>query len=128
MAPVLVVDDNASMRRLIVKGLEKHGIDAEGADGGRAALEELCAATARDEPYQAMVLDIMMPNVDGWQVLEAVRSNPLWRDVPVIVVTGCACSPEVAARVSEYDGMLVKKRGDFLEVVSAALGRMLDAA
>jgi CheY-like chemotaxis protein len=69
-----------------------------------------------------------MPDVDGWQVLEAVKHNPLWRQMPVVVVSGQANGAGDVARVSSYDGFFVEKTGDFAEVIKTALGRLLCAA
>ena len=128
MSRVLVVDDDPAVRELLVQSLQDAGLDADAVDSGRQALEALCRATAADRPYAAMVLDIIMPDVDGWQVLEATKSNPLWRDMAVLVVTGHANGTDDVARVSDYDGFYVEKSGNFLEVISAALGRLLNAA
>ncbi|MGI5817666.1 MAG: response regulator [Armatimonadota bacterium] len=128
MSRVLVVDDEASIREVLVQALEDAGFEAEAAEGGREALKRLCAGTAEDSPYDAMVLDIIMPDVDGWQVLEAVKHNPLWREMPVVVVSGHANGAGDVARVSNYDGFFVEKSGNFVDVVRMALARLLRAA
>lgn len=128
MSRVLVVDDDRSVREVLVQALEDAGFDTEAAAGGRAALKSLCAASAEDNPFDAMVLDIIMPDVDGWNVLEAVKHNPLWREMPVVVVSGQANGTGDVARVSSYDGFFVEKSGDFVEVIKTALGRLLQAA
>jgi CheY-like chemotaxis protein len=125
---VLVVDDDRSIREVLVQALEDAGFEADPAPGGRSALKSLCAASADDRPYDAMLLDIIMPDVDGWDVLEAVKHNPLWRDMPVLVVSGQANGAGDVARVSSYDGFFIEKSGDFVEVIKSALGRLLRAA
>ncbi len=128
MARVLVVDDDLTVRELLGQTLEDAGLRVDCAAGGRAALLAMCRATAEGEPYDAMVLDIIMPDVNGWRVLEALKSNPLWMDMPVVVVSGYANGSDDVARISRYDGFYVEKTGNFLEVITSALGRLVHAA
>ncbi|NLO06380.1 MAG: response regulator [candidate division WS1 bacterium] len=128
MAKVLVVDDDQSVREVLVQTLQDAGFEADAEAGGRRALTALCRATAQDEPYDAMVLDIIMPGVDGWQVLEAIRSNPLWQDMPVLVISGLVNGAGEVARVSDYDSFFVEKSGNFVDVIKTALGRLVNAA
>lgn len=128
MSRVLVVDDDQSIREVLVQALEDAGLETDAAESGRSALKALCAATAEGHSYDAMVLDIIMPDVDGWQVLEAVKHNPLWREMPVVVISGYANGSGDVARVSRYDGFFVEKTGDFVEVIKSALWRLLQAA
>lgn len=128
MSRVLVVDDDPSIREVLVQALEDADLHTDAVESGRQALKALCAASAEDSPYDAMVLDIIMPDVDGWQVLEAVKHNPLWREMPIVVVSGYANATGDVARVSSYDGFFVEKTGNFIEVIKTALGRLLQAA
>ncbi|MGC9318617.1 MAG: response regulator [Armatimonadota bacterium] len=128
MPRVLVVDDDPSLREVLSQGLEEAGMQTDTAEGGRTALQALCRATADQNPYDAMVLDIVMPDINGWQVLEAVRSNPLWRDMPVVAISGFANATDDVARVSDYGAFFVEKDGDFLSVIRSAITRLVDAA
>lgn len=128
MARVLVVDDDLTVRELLSQTLEDAGLRVDCAAGGRAALLAMCRATAEGEPYDAMVLDIIMPDVNGWRVLEALKSNPLWVDMPIVVVSGYVNGSDDVARISRYDGFFVEKTGNFLEVITSALGRLVHAA
>ncbi|RZJ06937.1 MAG: response regulator, partial [Rubrivivax sp.] len=87
--PVLVVDDEASARELMVAALASNGIAAVAVAGGAEALQAL----AELQPA-ALVLDMMMPGVDGFQVLHALRSDPRWAALPVIVWTALSLSAE----------------------------------
>lgn len=79
---VLVVDDDQTMRRLVVETLADNGFKlAEAADGAEAL-----AAIAEATP-DAIVLDLFMPNMDGFEVLEHLQNRPETRAVPVIVLT-----------------------------------------
>jgi DNA-binding LytR/AlgR family response regulator len=79
---VLVVDDDAAIVEVIRLGLETDGMRVLSAGDGAEALEVL----SRD-PVDVILLDIMMPKVDGWMALMEIRSNPSTSDIPVIMLT-----------------------------------------
>jgi len=79
---VLVVDDNRLNRLKLARGLEQQGYAVNTAENGREALEML-----RSTSFELLLLDIMMPEVDGFQVLEEMKSDPGLRDIPVIVIS-----------------------------------------
>ncbi|MCK5837435.1 MAG: response regulator, partial [Desulfobacula sp.] len=79
---VLVVDDNTYERREMAQIVEQGGMRAVVADGGIKCMQ-IIAATMPD----ALVLDLIMPDMDGFAVLEMIRSDPATRNLPVIVVT-----------------------------------------
>jgi CheY-like chemotaxis protein len=82
--PVLVVDDDAGMREIACHAIAKLGLSAAGAENGRSALLWLI-----DNPAPAIILlDLMMPEMDGFDFLEALKHNRAWRDIPVIAMTG----------------------------------------
>ena len=87
--PVLVVDDEESARELMCAALRATGVAVVEAGGGAEALARL----AELQPA-ALVLDLMMPGVDGLQVLRALRGDPRWAELPVIVWTALALSVE----------------------------------
>lgn len=90
MPAVLVVDDDpliAGMLRLVLEG---EGYAVKEAPDGRAALEEI-----RKEPPEAMVLDLMMPDVDGYGVLEALRDDGLATGTRVVMLTCCSQEDDV---------------------------------
>ena len=87
--PVLVVDDEAASRELMCAALAANGIEAVAVAGGRAALQALATL----QPC-ALVLDLMMPGVDGFQVLHELRADPRWAQLPVIVWTALALGAE----------------------------------
>jgi CheY-like chemotaxis protein len=128
MAGVLIVDDEPSVRDVVARGLRRSGADCEMADSGRGALVKLCERTAAGDVFDAIILDIVMPDIDGWSVLRAIRSNPLWRDLRVIVISGRANSAEDMVRAVEQDAVLVEKRADFPGVVADLLTRFAGAS
>ena len=81
-ATVLVVDDDPAMRGLLAKSLEKEGYRVIPAGNGAEAL-----ALAREHRPQAITLDVMMPQMDGWGALREFKADAALRDIPVIMVT-----------------------------------------
>jgi len=79
---LLVVDDNKVNRLLLARNLQLQGHQVALAENGRRALEML-----RSEPYDLMLLDIEMPELDGFGVLELLAVDPTLRDLPVIVTS-----------------------------------------
>src|SRR2546428_12501060 len=78
-ARILVVDDDEDIRNLVVKLLERAGHKVEQAEDGRSGLRALHAS-----PPDLVLLDVSMPDLDGWQTLERIRDVS---DVPVIMLT-----------------------------------------
>lgn len=79
---VLVVEDDERVRRVEGLILSSAQLEIEEAKGGQEALDRLEQGT-----YDLVVLDLMMPEVDGMQVLKSIRSKPETEGLPVIVVT-----------------------------------------
>jgi DNA-binding response OmpR family regulator len=79
---VLVVDDDPSIVEMIRFGFEAEGMRVCSAGDGAEALEVLAR-----EAVDVIVLDIMMPKVDGWMCLMEIRGNPLTADIPIIMLT-----------------------------------------
>lgn len=125
MARVLVVDDEASVCHLIGETLRDMGIEPDEAYDGEQAIRKLCQATIEGRLYDAVVLDIVMPVMDGWEVLHAIKNNPLWRDMRVVVLTGKATAPSDIIRVIDYDGVFVEKKGSFANMIEEIMGRIL---
>jgi len=79
---LLVVDDNKVNRLLLGRGLEQQGHKVSFAENGRQALEML-----RSAPFDLVLLDIQMPELDGYQVLEQLTQDTQLREIPVIMTT-----------------------------------------
>lgn len=79
---VLVVDDDPAILEMVRLGLEMDGMTVHGASDGTEALEIL-----RTRTVDVVLLDIMMPRVDGWMTLMEIRSDPVLEDTPVIMLT-----------------------------------------
>jgi GAF domain-containing protein/CheY-like chemotaxis protein len=79
---VLVIDDDATARELIAEHLKAEGFSVAAAAGGLEGLK-----LAKDLRPIAITLDVMMPDLDGWSVLAALRQDPELAEIPVIMVT-----------------------------------------
>jgi class 3 adenylate cyclase len=79
---LLVVDDNKVNRILLARGLEGQGHKVETVENGKQALEKL-----RNQPFDLVLLDIEMPEMDGYQVLEMCLQDPELRDIPIIMTS-----------------------------------------
>lgn len=84
LAIILVVDDDTDIRETIIEALEDDGYSAAGAKDGADALRFLAAASS--QPC-LILLDMMMPNMNGYQFLEEQLKHPQWSTIPVVVVT-----------------------------------------
>lgn len=79
---MLVVDDNRMNRLLLARSIEQQGHKVEFAENGRQALDMLHA-----QGYDVILLDVLMPELDGYHVLEQLNSDPHLRDIPVIMIS-----------------------------------------
>jgi two-component system response regulator ResD len=89
MNPILVIDDEERIRHLVRMYLEREGYSVEEAENGRQALDKI-----EKREYALLIVDLMMPEVDGWRVCREVRENS---DIPIIMLT---------ARGEEFDRVL----------------------
>ena len=94
---VLLVEDDAALRRVFLRVLARAGIDAVGVNNGMCALAALAAGT-----FAAVVSDISMPGLSGTELLHAIRSRDL--DLPVILMTGLP-TRETANRARELGAL-----------------------
>lgn len=81
-ACVLVVEDDAPLRKLVVITLQREGLTVTAVPDGARAIEELEGGR-----HQVVLLDLMMPHVNGWQVMEWLKQHPDSRPRTLIVVT-----------------------------------------
>ncbi len=96
---ILVVDDEPDFCAIVQGNLEKEGFDVEVAYDGIEGLEKVKAS-----PPDAIVLDVMMPEKDGYAVCRELKNDPKYRDIPVLMLTAVA-SHVTSTRYSHYDGM-----------------------
>ncbi len=90
---VLVVDDEVKLARLLQRGLRQHGVATDLAGSGEEALVRV-----RATPYDAIVLDIMLPGADGFDVCRQLRAESIW--TPTLMLTALS---DVESRVRGLD-------------------------
>jgi CheY-like chemotaxis protein len=121
---VLVVDDDDLVRRGISQALGKDGWKVSEAENGRAGLARLADAVP-----DVIVLDLMMPEMDGFEFLDELRHRAEWHDIPVVVVTAMDLAEEDHRRLNgEVERVLQKDaptRDEMLHEVSATLTRCI---
>jgi adenylate cyclase len=79
---ILVVDDNDDNRDLLARRLTRQGYEVRTAAGGQEALDALAA-----QPVDLVLLDVMMPDLDGYAVLQRLKLDPALRDIPVLMIS-----------------------------------------
>ena len=87
---VLIVEDHPLIADLVETRLRIEGLRATKCLGGREAIERV-----NKEPFDLVILDIMMPDVDGYQVLEHIRSQEATRNIPVVFLTARASEEDI---------------------------------
>ena len=125
-APVLVADDDPDTRQLLRRSLEQDGYRVVEAENGAVAL----ARIAEERPA-LVLLDLMMPDVDGFGFLAALRAHGEWHDIPVIVVTAKVLTDEDRGRLNGGVQQIIAKQTSSAEPLvarlRAALGRSVVA-
>jgi len=121
--PILVVDDDERSARLAAATLANVGLRAVTAHDGLAAL-----ALARVERPAAVVLDLVMPHLDGFGFLERFRAEPRWSAIPVVVWTVKDLSAEETRELAERAEAVLPKNGSgarlLLERLQEQLGHV----
>jgi two-component system, OmpR family, alkaline phosphatase synthesis response regulator PhoP len=95
---ILVVDDEPDFAAIVQENLKKEGFEVEVAYNGVEGLEKVKA-----NPPDAIVLDVMMPEKDGYSVCKELKADEKYVDIPVILLTAVA-SHVTSTRYSHYDG------------------------
>ncbi len=103
-ASILVVDDDEGSCDLVRRTIESHGCAVKCAENGRVALERL----ATERPA-AIVLDLMMPELDGFELLERLAEDPELRAIPVIVTTAKTLTPDDRRRLNGRVQQILQK-------------------
>jgi CheY-like chemotaxis protein/two-component sensor histidine kinase len=102
--PVLVVDDDAALRQLLRRMLEPEGYAVVEAENGRVALERL-----RDVSPSLILLDLMMPEMDGFEFVAELRRHEGWRAIPVVVITARDLSRDDRERLNGHVEKILEK-------------------
>jgi FixJ family two-component response regulator len=83
---VLIVDDEAPLRRQVMMGLAQHGYEVDECEEGLSALSKIKAAESKQNPFGCVILDLRLPDIDGLKILSVIKS--IYTDLPVVVITG----------------------------------------
>lgn len=100
---ILCIEDEPEMIDLIRLILTRRGFEVEGAAGGKEGLEKV-----RQNPPDLVLLDLMMPDMDGWEVYQQMKAGEKTRNIPVIVVTAKAQS------IDKVLGLHIAKVDDYI--------------
>ncbi len=87
---ILIVDDDPAIRRILSQSFELEGFSTQEASNGEEALEAIGIA-----PPDLVILDVMMPRMNGFEVLKNVRTSPATQDLPVVMLTARSSQEDV---------------------------------
>ena len=119
-ARILVVDDDAALRSLCEQMLQDAGYEVRTARNGREAVEN-----TESYPLDLVLMDIMMPAMDGLAACKAIKANPRTRDLPLIIMSAVANLHMLAPDVIRLSAAVVSKPFDVdhvLDTVNRILG------
>jgi PAS domain S-box-containing protein len=126
--PVLVVDDNATNRRILLELLRSWQLRPASAENAAEALTELRRAAALDQPYRLVLLDGMMPEMDGFMLAEQIRAQPELADVVLVMLTSADFHDE-SSRCKKLGiaARLIKpvKQSELLDTILTAMSSVL---
>jgi len=123
---ILCIEDEEEMIDLIRLILTRRGFDVRGANGGKEGLEII-----RTEHPDLILLDLMMPDMDGWEVYQQMKADDETKDIPVIVVTAKAQSIDkvLGLHIAKVDDYIAKPFSpqELLNSVDNVLGKQKEA-
>jgi two-component system, OmpR family, alkaline phosphatase synthesis response regulator PhoP len=118
---ILAVDDEVFIRRLIEVNLQRAGYRVTTANDGQEALERI-----REERPDALVLDVMMPRMDGFELLQRLKADPTTAGIPVLMLTARAQDADIFKGWQEGVHCYLTKPFNPLELLTF-VRRILDA-
>jgi CheY-like chemotaxis protein len=118
---VLLVEDDPVTRQLTRAILEKEGWRVSEAENGRVAL-----ACMEQERPSLILLDLIMPHMDGFEFAARVRLRPEWRRIPIVVLTGHEMTSEQRRRLNGNVETVIQKIGESPEALLHQLRDLLD--
>lgn len=95
-AEILCIDDESGVVELVELIMQREGVTVRGASSGSEGLDLM-----RKNPPQAILLDIMMPDMDGWEVFKEMKADTALKEIPVIILT---------ARDSSFEEIIARER------------------
>ncbi len=118
---VLIVDDEASLRRQLTVGLAQHGYEVEECEEGLPALSKIRTAKSRQNPFACVILDVRLPDIDGLKILSVLKSA--YPDLPVVIITGYG-SEDTINTVQSREGSAYLDKPFEMEALVAELDRI----
>lgn len=122
MKTVLVADDSATMRRMIMAALGGSGVSFEQAESGLGAIEKVTLG-----PIDLVILDLNMPDVHGLEVLRFIRGRETLRGLPVIILTTRG-DPQSRSAALEAGATLYMTKPFQPQAIAAEVHRLMHAA
>ena len=117
---ILLVDDDPKALELLEETLRSAGYETQGVRSGRRALEVLA-----NKAVGAILLDLLMPGMDGFEVIRHVRQEAALKDLPILVMTGKNLTAEEAALLSHETQGLLQKNGSWQQQLIVELRRVI---
>lgn len=113
MSKILVVDDDKDIIFMVKAVLEKNGYEVVTAADGHQALKEIKAG-----PPDLMIVDLTMPEMDGWRLSMKVRQDENCTDLPIIVLSGLLVEEESKPQLNEPYNVMIAKPFDVFKLVA----------
>jgi DNA-binding response OmpR family regulator len=124
---VLVVEDDAATRELVRRTLAHEGWKVREAADGRAGLGWVV-----QDPPELILLDLMLPGIDGFELVAELHRHAEWRDIPVVVITAKDLTPGERERLNGCVERVLRKgtysRDELVSEIRAQLARRHDPA
>ena len=117
---ILIVEDDPATRELLKRVLEHQGWKTFVAENGRRGLEAIAA-----HPPDLILLDLMMPEMDGFEFLNALKQYPLWRSIPVVVMTAKDITPQEYLQLKGSVQTILQKQGLSFERLCTEIRTMI---
>lgn len=118
---VLIVDDNPGLREMLREALERANWSVLEAENGRAAIRHLEAGAP-----ELILLDLMMPEMDGFEFLASMRERSKWSDIPVIVITAKELTPEERDWLRQRAAQVMIKGAYRIDELLKSMRRMVE--
>jgi CheY-like chemotaxis protein len=122
--PILIVEDDKAVREMLSRTLSKEGWKVKEAVNGKIAIEQVS-----QEVPGMILLDLLMPVMDGFAFLRELRNEVEWRDIPVLVITSKDITPEEKQLLKDRVVTILQKgaytREELLEQVSSAIKQFI---
>jgi CheY-like chemotaxis protein len=118
---ILIIDDDRLLSRVLIKRLSREGFEAKAAKDGRTGLQ----AALSSHP-DLILLDIVMPVMDGLTVLESLRADPWGKKVPIIILSNLDEAETSASNFGQVQAYLVKSNWSLEDLVQVVRKKLIN--